>query len=154
MSTVVREETNTALSTGIFICTWKFPLKSSLWIVFAKQISYLHALASSLLLLLLCAHAIEPFPPPDDFHLSSIILGGRLFFSWTANEIYRNCSAISYIYQTNCSTTCYFNSDGITISCSNITTVAYVCLFQLRTTICDNITGSPSNVVHVTLKGK
>ena len=95
---------------------------------------------------------LEPFPPPDDFRLRSIFLQ-RLWFTWTANETYRNCASFFRIYLTNCTSTCQFSSDRVTIVCSDISTVARICLFQLQYSICDDIQGNASDPVYVTLKG-
>ena len=101
----------------------------------------------------ICVCTLEPFPPPDDFRLRTVFLQ-RLWFTWTRNETYRNCASLSYIYLTNCTSTCNFSSDGIFIVCSDISTIARICLFQLQLSICDDTKGNASDPVYITLKGK
>ena len=101
----------------------------------------------------LCVCTLEPFPPPDDFRLRAIILQ-RLWFTWTINDTYRNCTSLTNIYITNCTSTCRFSSDRISIVCSGISTAAHICLFQLQYSICDDITGNASDPVYITLKGE
>ena len=93
----------------------------------------------------------DPFPPPDDFRLRIVFLQ-RLWFTWTR---YRNCFSLVNIYLTNCTSTCKFSSDRVSIVCSNISTVARICLFQLQISTCDDmVIGNASDPVYVTLKGK
>ena len=101
----------------------------------------------------MCVFILEPFPPPDDFRLRSIFLQ-RLWFTWTVNETYRNCASLTNIYVTNCTSTCKFSSDRITIICSDISTIARICQFQLQYSICDDTEGSASDPIYVSLKGR
>ena len=118
-----------------------------LWLIIFVNL----CLQNNNILVYMCVCTVEPFPPPDDFQLSYINFLQRLRFTWTMNDTYQNCPSLFTFYLTNCSSTCKF-SRGIV--CSDISTVAQICLFQLQFSICDDIRGNASNLVYVTLKGE
>ena len=122
---------------------------TTLWLILCVHLCLQYN--NILVYMIVCVCTLEPFPPPDDFRLSHINFLQRLQFTWTMNDTYRNCPSLFRIYLYNCSSTCKF-SRGIV--CSDISTVAQICLFQLQYSICDDIRGNASNLVNVTLKGE
>ncbi len=100
-------------------------------------------------------HIIDPLPPPNDVQLTHVTQNQLTFDS---TSVQRDCATLRYNIESNCGT-CINNQPTMPTSsatCSFELPVNSndVCNFAVRSTICDNIIGSLSTPVRVTLKRK
>ena len=96
---------------------------------------------------------VEPYPPPDHVHLSSV--GTRsLVFSW--NPVNSTCSCHVLVYNiasSNCGI-CPTNTTGTSVTCVRVPIDGIECMFQVQTTVYSNIHGPLSMSVSVVFKGE
>ena len=102
--------------------------------------------------LLSCYFNLEPHPPPENVHLSSVD-SKSLTFSWNP-VINSSCQALSYsITSRNCGI-CPTTSTGVSVTCVSVPVDGSVCLFQVQTIVCHNNHGPLSASVPVELTGE
>ena len=95
---------------------------------------------------------IEPLPPPDNIHLSSVD-SKTLTFSW--NPVTNNsCHALSYSITSRDCGACPTITHDTFATCVNVPVDDSVCLFQVQTTVCNNNHGPLSSSVPITLTGE
>ena len=95
-----------------------------------------------------------PLPPPIDVRLVSVTSNKQLTFNWKA--VHGDCSTLRYFIESDCGT-CPMNPVATTsASCSFQLplTSANFCNFSVRSIICNDVIGSKSIPVNITLKGK
>ena len=100
---------------------------------------------------LMCPFAAA-YPPPDGIHLASIN-DGTLIFEW--NPISSACAIIQYSVLSNCGS-CHVDTNMTTASCSalQLSTNPANCTFAIRSVVCGNIFGNPSDPIVINLRGK
>lgn len=96
---------------------------------------------------------IDPFPPPTNIRLLSVS-SRQITFMWDAPMTM--CEVLYYIINaTNCGT-CPKTSNSTTIICTDFEgylSTPQLCRMTIQTVVCNNIVGSQSNEVLVTLQG-
>ena len=101
----------------------------------------------------------EPFPPPNDIHLSDIG-PTHLTFSWNQSllnyppwrPLDGSCSTIYNVITSNCGI-CPNSTTLTSTTCTNITIDGRICSLAIQTVVCGNIVGHRSNSVMTPLKG-
>ena len=97
--------------------------------------------------------SIEPYPPPVDVSVRSIMLD-QITFGW-AQPSYVPCTALHYhISSSNCGR-CPNNVTHTShdVTCTDVVVNESVCSLAIQAVVCDTITGNVSIPVFVLLKG-
>ena len=105
------------------------------------------------IIIIICIlYPIAAYPPPDGIHLARVD-NGTLIFEW--NPINSACAVVQYDVLSNCGS-CHGNNNLTNVSCSNLrlSTNLSSCSFALRSSVCGNIFGNPSDPIMITLRGK
>ena len=103
-----------------------------------------------------CNYTADPYPPPENVHLSRVSPTG-LVFSWNQTQ---NCPSLRYnIWSKNCGQ-CPNTTDSTSVNCSDfaISNPITLCTFAVQTVICGNngapLVGNFSDSVTVNLTGE
>ena len=99
------------------------------------------------------ANYVDPLPPPLNVQLIRAT-PEELTFNWSSVE--PSCSTLQYRIESNCGI-CTTNSQltaSATCSIEMSTITDNVCKFSVKSVVCNDITGSMSVPVNVSLKGE
>ena len=96
--------------------------------------------------------SVAPFSPPSNVQLADVH-NGMLIFSWDSLAIGPTCESVHYGVLSSCGICPNItNSTQVTCSDLRLSTIATECTFMIRTELCGDKIGNPSDPVVVTLK--
>ena len=101
-----------------------------------------------------CNAEQNPYPPPNNVQVVDInqyVFTGQLTFNWSSITAF--CPSAYYVITSiNCGVCPTFTTYN-QVTCENAA-LGHTCSFVVRTVVCGNIIGNPSNSVSAVLKGE